>query len=252
MTGAGGDIGRQTALALAVHGAELALADLGRAGPALAETARRCAEAGAPDVATYEFDVTSTRDVDAAVADCAPDLVVNNAGYQGEFAPLDRYPIDDFRRVLDVNVVGVFNILKAASAELRRRAAPGAIVNVASMAGVAGPPNMPAYSAAKGAVIALTKAAATDLAPHGIRVNAVSPGFIGEGAMWVRQVAQQADVAGGPYSDDRATVEAEMVGQVPLGRPGRLSEVASVIVFLLSDASSYMTGGNVEIAGGAG
>jgi NAD(P)-dependent dehydrogenase (short-subunit alcohol dehydrogenase family) len=103
---------------------------------------------------------------------------VNNAGYQGVFAPVDKYPIEDARRVLEVNVLGVLNVLSAAAHTMTG----GAIVNIASMAGVSGAPNMPAYSASKAAIVGLTKAAAKDLAPVGIRVNAVSPGFVGRAA----------------------------------------------------------------------
>src|SRR2546423_28213 len=123
----------------------------------------------------------------------------------------------------------------------------GAIVNVASMAGVSGAPNMPAYSASKAAVIGLTKAAAKDLAPKSIRVNAVSPGFIGPGRMWERQVAAQAAAGSQSYAGD---VAEQMIGMVPLRRYGSVQEVAAVVAFLLSDDASYVTGVNVEVSGG--
>jgi NAD(P)-dependent dehydrogenase (short-subunit alcohol dehydrogenase family) len=129
---------------------------------------------------------------------------------------------------------------------------PGAIVNAASMAALGGPPNMVAYATSKAAVLGLTRTAATDLAPHGIRVNAVSPAFIGPGTMWDRQVELQAATPSPYYSDDAGTVAREMIAQVPLRRYGSVDEVASVVHFLLSDDASYLTGINIEIAGGGG
>jgi len=127
----------------------------------------------------------------------------------------------------------------------------GSIVCSASMAGVGGAPNMSAYSASKAAVIGLVKSAAKDLAPAGIRVNAVSPAFIGPGAMWDNQVAMQAAAASPYYADEPEIVAAQMLGMIPLHRYGSPAEVAAVVAFLLSDAASYVTGTNVEIAGGS-
>ena len=109
---------------------------------------------------------------------------------------------------------------------------------------------MPAYSASKGAVMSLTRAASKDLAPLGIRVNAISPAFIGPGRMWDLQTVRQAEAATQYYSTDPAQVEREMIGAVPLRRVGTLDEVASAVVWLLSDESSYLTGQNLIISGG--
>jgi NAD(P)-dependent dehydrogenase (short-subunit alcohol dehydrogenase family) len=232
VTGAAGDIGGAVAARL---DCEVVLADHpSRAG------------AGARWIA---FDVTDAAATAAAIDGVGPlDGVVNNAGYQGVFAPVDRYPSDDVRRVLDVNVLGVFNVLTSAARVMNRG---GAIVNVASMAGVSGAANMPAYAASKAAVIGLTKAAAKDLAAAGIRVNAVSPGFIGPGRMWETQVREQAAVGSQSFPGDPDAVAAQMLASVPLRRYGSLAEVASVIDFLLSDASSYITGVNIEVSGGS-
>jgi NAD(P)-dependent dehydrogenase (short-subunit alcohol dehydrogenase family) len=167
------------------------------------------------------------------------------------FASIERYPIDDARRVLEVNVLGAMTVLAAAGRAMIDGGAGGAIVNIASMAGVSGAPNMPAYSASKAAVVGLTKAAAKDLAPHGIRVNAVSPAFIGPGRMWNTQVAQQAAAGSQYYAADPEAVAAQMIDMVPMRRYGTVHEVASVVAYLLSDDASYVTGVNLEVSGGS-
>jgi NAD(P)-dependent dehydrogenase (short-subunit alcohol dehydrogenase family) len=122
---------------------------------------------------------------------------------------------------------------------------------MASMAGVNGAPNMPAYAASKAAVIGLAKAAARDLAPHGIRVNAVSPAFVGPGAMWDNQVAQQAAAGSHYFASEPQAVARQMIEAIPLRRYGSPAEVADVVCFLAGERSSYVTGVNIEIAGGA-
>jgi len=243
VTGAAGDIGTAIAEVLAERGHTLVLADHPTASERLGELCVRL------DADRVTFDVTDEAGVTAALNGLGPlSGLVNNAGYQGRFAPIDRYPLDDARRVLDVNVLGVMTVLAAAS----RTMTGGAVVNVASMAGVSGAPNMPAYSASKAAVIGLTRAAAKDLAPRGIRVNAVSPAFIGPGRMWETQVEQQAAAGSRYYASDPDEVAEQMIGLVPMRRYGSVHEVATVVAFLLSDDASYVTGVNVEVSGGSG
>jgi NAD(P)-dependent dehydrogenase (short-subunit alcohol dehydrogenase family) len=250
VTGAAGDIGGAIAEELA-RTRNIVLADqAGRAEP-LVQRAEACRALGA-DVTTVTFDVTDERGAGEALAEVGPLTgVVNNAGYQGTFAPVNRYPLDDARRVLEINVLGVMTVLAVAARAMVSKGQGGAVVNVASMAGVSGAVNMPAYSASKAAVIGLTKAAAKDLAPAGIRVNAVSPGFIGPGKMWETQVAEQAAVDSPYYANDPETVARQMLELVPLRRYGSVREVAAVVAFLLSDAASYLTGVNVEVSGGS-
>jgi len=242
VTGAAGDIGTAIAEVLAVRGHDLALADHPDASERLDELCQRLGAECVP------FDVTDEAAVAAAVDGVAPlGALVNNAGYQGVFTSVDRYPLDDARRVIEVNVLGVMTVLAAAA----RVMTGGAIVNVASMAGVSGAPNMPAYSASKAAVIGLTKAAAKDLAPMGIRVNAVSPAFIGPGRMWDTQVARQAAAGSQYYATDPDAVAAQMIELVPMRRYGSVHEVANVVAFLLSDDASYVNGVNLEVSGGS-
>lgn len=255
VTGAAGDFGRTVALHLARAGARLVLTDRPEAAEGLEASAMACRdEVAGCDPAIVTFDVTDPDAVAAGFAaiehDVGPvELLVNNAGYQGRFANIVDYPIDDARRVFEVNVLGAFTVLQAAARHMVA-AGGGAVVNVASMAGVSGAANMPAYATSKAAISGLTRAASKDLAPKGIRVNAVSPGFIGPGVMWDRQVAEQAAIPSPYYGDDPDTVAAQMVGSVPLGRYGSVDEVAATIVYLLSDAAGFVSGQDLPLSGG--
>ncbi|MFW2335325.1 SDR family NAD(P)-dependent oxidoreductase [Ilumatobacter sp.] len=253
VTGAGGDIGATTAVRLAEEGARVVLADVAGA---IDATAEACAAAN-PDLEPIvsRFDVTSEDEVRRAfdelgASGVVADLLFNNAGIQGSFDNVVDQDLSDFRRVLDVNVAGAFLVLRGFARALTPTGRPGSIVNTASMA-QGGAPNMAAYSASKAAVVALTKTAAKDLAHASIRVNSVSPAFIGPGAMWDRQVALQAETPSRYFSDDPDQVAAQMIGSVPLRRYGSLDEVAAAVLFLLSDESSYITGVDLHVSGGA-
>ncbi len=253
ITGAAGDIGRATAIRLASAGAAVVVADVS---DRVTATATACARAN-PDAepVALVFDVTDESEVAAAFDDLAArgtiaDLLFNNAGYQGHFANLVDYDVADFRRVLEINVTGVFLVLQGFARALIASGRPGAVVNSASMAH-GGAPNMAAYSASKAAVIALTKTAAKDLAHHSIRVNSISPAFIGPGEMWDRQVELQAKTPSRYFSDDPREVAAQMIDAVPLRRYGSLDEVAAAVRFLLSDEASYITAFDIEVSGGA-
>jgi NAD(P)-dependent dehydrogenase (short-subunit alcohol dehydrogenase family) len=255
VTGAAGDIGRAAARRLAEEGWSLAVVDHPSMLGNLDDTREQCAALGAP-AWSDAFDVTDAAGVERSVDACrdalgVPTALFNNAGYQGTFERIDRYRRLDARRVFEVNVLGAFTVLSAVSAAMVAAGVAGSIVSSASMAGVTGAPNMSAYSASKAAIIGLTKSAAKDLAPAGIRVNAVSPAFIGPGRMWENQVASQAAAPSPYFADDPSEVARQMIGMVPLGRYGSTDEVASVVAFLLSDDASFLTGINVEISGGS-
>lgn len=255
VTGAAGDIGRATALGLAARGWRLALTDHSRAAAELEASSDACREAGA-EVWSDVVDVTDADGVRDLLDACCTDFgvpfgVVNNAGIQGEFAPLHRADLHQARQVIEVNVVGALTVLSLAGAAMVAGGQGGSVVCAASMAGVGGAPNMGAYSASKAAVIGLTKSAAKDLAPAGIRVNSVSPAFIGPGVMWDAQVAAQAAAGSQYYATDPVDVAAQMIAMVPLRRYGSVDEVADVFAFLLSEESSYVNGVNIEISGGS-
>lgn len=251
VTGAAGDIGRATAVRLAAAGCRVVIADVV---DGLDATADACISAdAASDPVQLPFDVSDEPQVVAAFAELAAqgitaDLLFNNAGVQGAFANAAGYEADDFRRVLDINVVGAFIVLKHFAAALA--GAGGAVVNTASMA-KGGAPNMVAYSASKAAVIAMTKSAAKDFAHQSIRVNSISPAFIGPGAMWDRQVELQANTPSQYFSNDPEDVAKQMIASVPLRRYGSLDEVAAAVQFLLSDEASYITAFDIEVSGGS-
>lgn len=251
ITGGAGDIGKATAQRFAANGAGVVLLDLNEA--KMADVAQELQAYNVP-VGTFRCDVTASDDVKSAFASAFEqfgriDYVFNNAGYQGVFAKTDEYPSDDFQKVIDINVVGVFHVLKAAAVHLRDSGG-GVIVNMASYAGVVGPPNMLAYAASKFAVIGITQTAAKDLAPYNIRVNALSPSLIGPGFMWTRQTQLQAAVGSQYFDADSRVVEQQMIEGVPMRRLGSLEEVANGVAFLMSEEASYITGFNLEITGG--
>jgi 2-dehydro-3-deoxy-L-rhamnonate dehydrogenase (NAD+) len=251
ITGGAGDIGKATAHRFAANGAGVVLLDLNE--PKMLDVAEELKSYNVP-VATFSCDVTAADDVTKAFTAALEqfgriDYVFNNAGYQGVFATVDEYPDDDFQKVININVVGVFHVLKAAAQNLRSGGG-GAIVNMASYAGVVGPPNMLAYGASKFAVIGMTQTAAKDLAPYNIRVNALSPALIGPGFMWTRQTQLQAAVGSQYFDADPKVVEQQMINSVPMRRLGSLAEVANGVAFLMSDEASYLTGFNLEVTGG--
>jgi NAD(P)-dependent dehydrogenase (short-subunit alcohol dehydrogenase family) len=244
VTGASGGIGRATARRLAAEGASLLLADL--AGPGLEEAAR--AAQAAAGVATLAVDVSREEDVKRMVETAVArfgglDLLVNNAGIEGVVAPIEEYPVEAFDRVLAVNARGVFLGVKHAAPALKRRGG-GAIVNVASVAGLTGDPNVVAYIASKHAVIGITRSAALALGPHRVRVNSVCPAPIETRMMR----SLEAGMGGGERGAE--LVKKSISERVPLGRYGEPDEVAALIAFLGSDDASYVNGSQYTIDGG--
>ncbi|MFW6388251.1 MAG: SDR family NAD(P)-dependent oxidoreductase [bacterium] len=251
VTGAAGNIGLTTALRFAEEGAHVALLDVNEKG--LEQAASRVGDHGVT-VRTYMCDVTDPAVVDSVVGNVVSDfgrieLLFNNAGYQGVFKPAHEYPQDDFRYVTDINVNGVFNVLKSVGAHMVEKGG-GCIVNTASMAGVEGPPNMVAYAASKFAVVGITQVASKDLAPHNIRVNSISPAYMGPGYMWDRQVNLQAEAGSQYFSSDPKKVAEEMIEAVPMRRVGGINEIPGTVAFLMSEDASYITGVNIPISGG--
>lgn len=242
VTGAAGVIGSATSRLLAERGAKIVAVD--RIADALNAAVRELpASAEALSVAA---DVANEDDVSAYVRAAVDrfgtiDVFYNNAGIEGDVAPITRYSLDTFRRVLDVNVVGVFLGLKHVLPVMQKRAR-GSIINTASIAGLMGSPEIAVYSASKHAVIGLTKSAAIECANSGVRVNCVCPGLIESRMLSAIITGRNRDNA--PVPSDR------LAERIPARRLGRAADVASVVAFLASDESGYVSGAAYTVDGG--
>ena len=231
ITGAASGIGRASALAFASAGASVALVDVDADG--LAETAAAARKAGSR-AEVLAADVTDLEAVTAAVGRAVQvfgrlDAAHNNAGVPGPYVPLDEYSEEDFLRVLQVDLAGVWRCMRAEIRQMRGQGS-GAIVNTSSMLGAAAMPDNGAYIAAKHGVHGLTRAAAVELGGTGIRVNAIAPGVTRTGMT--------------------SAVSDELLRAVPLGRIAEPEEIAAVAVWLCSPEASYITGSVLVADGG--
>jgi NAD(P)-dependent dehydrogenase (short-subunit alcohol dehydrogenase family) len=234
VTGAGSGIGRGTALAFAKQGARVVIADIDERGGN--ETVAIIANAGG-EATFQQCDVTKQDSIDVLFAaiqasygrlDCA----VNNAAIDPEILPEPNWDIDLFDRILSINLRSVVLCLKAEIAAMRA-ANGGAIVNLASFAGLAGIANKPFYCAAKHGVVGLTKSVGLDQAKHGIRVNAVCPGFI----QTPMAMANIADID-------------EISARNPTRRVGQPDDIAAAILYLCSDKAGFVIGQSLAVDGG--
>lgn len=236
VTGAATGIGRATAIKLAAHGAKVVAADINET--ATKETLRIITDAGGSG-RFMQLDVSKPDQVTAVMESIMAtegqlDMAVNNAGIGGVMAPIHEVKLDDWQRMMDINLSGVFYCLQG---EVRCMLPKGGgkIVNVASLAGLNGVPGGSPYAAAKHAVIGLSKSAAVEYGNYGIRCNSVCPGFI-----------ETPIIDGLPESFlDKYTQH-----RVPMKRLGQPEEVADTIYWLLSDQSSFINGHSLMIDGG--
>ncbi len=232
VTGAARGIGLAIATRLAADGLRVALLD--QDGDAV-EAAARSVGRGA---LALVGDVTRTKDVDGAVARVESawgrlDVLVNNAGITGRSFPIWELSDEDWRRVIDVDLTGVFLCCRAAVKVMLRQGG-GRIVNIASIAGKEGNPTLVPYSTAKAGVIGLTKALAKEVATRGILVNAVAPAVIGT------ELLKQMEPS---------TVDL-LISKIPMGRVGKPEEVAALVAWLASDECSFSTGAVYDLSGG--
>lgn len=239
VTGAGSGLGRATALQFGAVGARVVVADVNLdAGEAVVA---EIVDSGGSAI-FVATDVTDPAACEALVAACVDgfgglDFAVNNAGTTGTPGSVVDYPLDAWRATMAVNLDGVFFAMRA-ELPVMVGAGRGAIVNVASGAGLVGFAGLPAYVASKHGVVGLTKSAALECAARGVRINCVCPGS-------VRTPMLEGFMGG----DER--IERAMTAGVPMGRLGTPSEIAEAIVWLCSDAASYMVGHALVCDGGA-
>jgi NAD(P)-dependent dehydrogenase (short-subunit alcohol dehydrogenase family) len=243
VTGAAGVIGRATIALLAERGAritavdrkreelETAIKELPASAEALAVTADVSDEDEVADYVRAAVDRFGTIDV-----------FYNNAGIEGEVKPITQYSLETFRRVLDVNVVGVFLGMKHVLPVMLKQNS-GSIINTASIAGLVGSPQIAVYSASKHAVIGLTKSAAWECTGTGVRVNCVCPGLIDSRML-------SAILDGRNTRGNAPTPHERIVERIPARRLGLPSEVASIVAFLASDEASYVSGSAYTVDGG--
>ena len=238
VTGAAKGIGAACALAFARHGADVVLGDVLE--DRCAETARRIAEETGRETLALRADVSEESDCAALLDACAErfgrcDILLNNAGIIAAGSILDA-EVEDFDRVLGVNLRGTFLMSRLVARDMVARGVKGSIIHMSSTNAVVTIPNQLAYAASKGGIMQLTKVMALALAPHDIRVNAIGPGTI------------ITDILDSVIADEEA--RRTILSRTPLGRFGDPGEIGTVAVFLASDYASYLTGETIYPDGG--
>lgn len=234
VTGGASGIGLATVRRCLEEGANLVLSDL--AGSAGAEQARALDGQGGRCM-FMACDVSSTEQVDALIANAAQelgsvDIVFSNAGIGG-ICPAHELADDDYLRIIDINLNGVFRVARAALRQMYRQGS-GSLVNCASILGWLGQGGTAAYSAAKAGVVNLTRTLAIEAAPRGVRVNAIGPGYIDTPLL----------------KDLPDALRQALIALHPIGRLGRDDEVANAVLFLAGDEASFVTGAYLPVDGG--
>ena len=238
VTGAGSGIGRASAIAFAREGARVVVSDVNAEGGE--ETVSQISENGGQAI-FVAADVSRAGDVEALVQDTVQqygrlDCALNNAGVSGGQGRIHEYSEDDWDRVININLKGVWLCLKYEIIQMLEQGS-GSIVNTASIMGLVGGSRSPSYGAAKHGVVGLTRNAAVQYAQSGIRVNAVCPGYIRT------PMTEQGSLLD-PGNEER------IIARHPIGRLGVPEEIAETVVWLCSDAASFVTGQAMAVDGG--
>ncbi|MFP9060895.1 SDR family oxidoreductase [Natrialbaceae archaeon A-chndr2] len=243
ITGGASGIGREIAHTYAKQGASVVVADLQPEPREGGEPIHEIIDDETDSTATFvECDVTERGDLEAAVEAATDlgglDIMVNNAGIVGPVGPIQDVDPADFQQLLAVNVAGVFTGCQVATETMLEREVGGSIINMSSVAGLVGYPNITPYSLAKGGVRMLTYSLAGEVGPHGIRVNSIHPGVIE-----TEMTTTDFPIIGG--EDEDAALEA-----IPLRRFGQPEDVANVATFLASDWAAHVTAESIVVDGG--
>lgn len=239
VTGSARGLGQTLAEGLARQGARVVVCDLNEAGAEAA--AERIRTAGGQAISTV-VDVTDASSCEALVRFAVErygrvDVLVNNAGID-IVEPAGQVSEEGWSRVQDVDLKGVLNASQSVIRQMAKQGGGGSIINISSIAGVVAIPGLTSYSAAKGGVILLSRVMALELAPQNIRVNAIAPGYL-ENIM-----------TGLTEEHAKPETENRIKTRTPMGRRARLSELVGPVVFLASDAASYVTGAVLAVDGG--
>ena len=239
VTGGASGMGAATSKRLSEEGASVVVVDINHEG------AEKVAASLTGPTLAVGADVATEEGVEGYVAAAVRefgrvDLFHNNAGYGGDLVPTWEMTLEQFDHTMAVNCRGVFLGLRAVLRTMVQQGDGGAIVNTASMSGRRGLPGQSAYAASKHAVIGLTKVAAGEAGPLGVRINAVCPGLV------------QTPMLQGLIDEAGPEIVDMMVSRVPLGRMAQADEVANLVTWLLSDEASYLNGEDISVDGGIG
>jgi NAD(P)-dependent dehydrogenase (short-subunit alcohol dehydrogenase family) len=238
VTGGTSGIGKATALAFSAAGAKVVFS--GRREPEGEDIANLIRNSGA-ECLFVRSDVASEADVRSLIQKTVEsygrlDIAFNNAGIEGFSKPLHEQSIEDFDRLMAINMRGMFLCMKYEIQQMLTQGS-GVIINNSSAVGLVGMAEFSPYVASKHAVMGLTRAAALDYAKQGIQINAVNPGFI------ATEIIDR-------FSSKNPAIEQQLASLVPMGRIGKPEEIAATVIFLCSAAASYITGQSLVVDGG--
>ncbi|WP_106494545.1 SDR family NAD(P)-dependent oxidoreductase [Lentibacillus sp. Marseille-P4043] len=244
ITGGAGGIGQKTAELFLKEGANVLLVDMNQDALDKAKANLQ----GFGEVAVAKANVTDEADVKSYVKEATDkfgsiDIFFNNAGIEGEVAPMTEQKLEDFQKVMTVNAQGVFLGLKHVLPVMSEQKS-GSVINTSSVAGLGGFPGLSPYVASKHAIVGLSKSAAVEVADKGVRVNSIHPAPVNTRMM--RSIEKGQD------PNDPENAKEEQTSSIPLARYGETEDIANLVLFLASDDSKFITGAQYRVDGGMG